>query len=168
MKIAVLSDIHDNIWNLETALKDIATSGANRLFFLGDFCAPFTLAQIAEGFSGQVDAVFGNNDGDPSMLTTIAAKYETVTLHGQLAELELSGVRIALNHYPDISAGLARSGRYDAVFSGHDHRKYQERHGSCLWANPGEVMGRFGEPSWGLFDTETRTFEHRDIRPDSR
>jgi len=163
MKIAVLSDIHDNIWNLEQALNAVKTSGAERLFFLGDFCAPFTLAQIADGFAGPVDAVFGNNDGDPFLLTTIAGKYSHVTLHGQLAELEVGGLAIALNHYPDIARGLARSGQYDAVFSGHDHKKYVETHGTCLWANPGEVMGRFGEPSWGLFDTETRSFRHQAI-----
>lgn len=97
------------------------------------------------------------------MLTTIAGRYDNVTLHGQLAELEVDGLRVALNHYPDISNGLARSGLYDAVFSGHDHKKYIQKHGSCLWANPGEVMGRFGEPSWGLFDTAARTFVHQEI-----
>ncbi|MFW5796750.1 MAG: YfcE family phosphodiesterase, partial [Alkalispirochaeta sp.] len=163
MKIAVLSDIHDNIWNLETALKAVGECGAERLFFLGDFCAPFTLAQIGDAFSGPTDAVFGNNDGDTFLLSTIAGKYPQVTLHGLLAELEIAGLRIALNHYPDIARGLARSGQYDAVFSGHDHKKYTEIHGECLWANPGEVMGRFGEPSWGLFDTETRSFDHRAI-----
>jgi putative phosphoesterase len=163
MKIAVLSDIHDNIWNLDRALTDVAATGAEQLFFLGDFCAPFTLAQIAEGFTGPVDAVFGNNDGDPHLLTKIAATYSHVTLHGQLAELEIAGIRIALNHYPDISRSLAQSGVYGAVFSGHDHKAYAETFGSCLWANPGEVMGRFGSPSWGLFDTDSRSFLHRAI-----
>ncbi len=164
MKIAVLSDIHDNIWNLERALQSVVdTHKAERLFFLGDFCAPFTLAQIGDTFRGPVDAVFGNNDGDPFLLSYIAGKYDHVTLHGHLAELDVDGLKIALNHYPDISRGLARSGLYDAVFSGHDHKKYIQTHGACLWANPGEVMGRFGEPSWGLFDTTSRTFEHQEI-----
>ncbi|TVR68836.1 MAG: YfcE family phosphodiesterase, partial [Spirochaetaceae bacterium] len=64
MTIAVLSDIHDNIWNLEKALVQVKDQRAEVLLFLGDFCAPFTLAQIAEGFSGPVHAIFGNNDGD--------------------------------------------------------------------------------------------------------
>lgn len=163
MNIAVLSDIHDNIWNLTTALDAVNEAGAERLFFLGDFCAPFTLAQIAESFSRPIDAVFGNNDGDPFLLTTIAGNHPHVTLHGQFASLEAGGLRIALNHYPEIARSVARSGDFDAVFSGHDHKKYTEQFGTCLWANPGEVMGRFGEPSWALFDTETRTFEHRAI-----
>jgi uncharacterized protein len=51
MKIAVLSDIHDNIWVLETLLDELE---ADALIFCGDFCAPFTLAQIAEGFPGPI------------------------------------------------------------------------------------------------------------------
>ncbi len=164
MNIAVVSDSHDNIWNLERALADIGERSCSRLFFLGDFCAPFTLAQIADGFSGPIDVVFGNNDGDTFLLSRIASNYDHVTLHGHLAELEVDGVHFALNHYPDIAKRLAESGAYDAVFSGHDHKRYVEPIGSCLWANPGEVMGRFGEPSYGVFDTESRVFAHVDIR----
>ena len=164
MNIAVVSDSHDNIWNLERALAGIGERSCSRLFFLGDFCAPFTLAQIGDGFSGPIDVVFGNNDGDTFLLSRIASKYDHVTLHGYLAELEVDGLQIALNHYPDIAKRLAESGAYDAVFSGHDHKRYVEPVGSCLWANPGEVMGRFAEPSYGVFDTESRVFAHVDIK----
>ncbi|MFP4331123.1 MAG: YfcE family phosphodiesterase [Alkalispirochaetaceae bacterium] len=160
MRVAVISDIHDNIWHLETALRKTHEEKAEVLLVLGDFCAPFTLAQIGDGFSGAIHAVFGNNDGDTFLLTTIASKYAQVTLHGHLGELELDGKKIAINHYPDIAERLADSGAYDAVFSGHDHKKYQERRGETLWANPGEIMGRFGEPSFGLYETGSGHFRH--------
>lgn len=160
MKIAVLSDSHDNIWNLEIALKQVAELKCEALLFLGDFCAPFTLKQIAEGFSGPIHAVFGNNDGDPFLLSQIASGFAHVTLHGQYAELEMGGAKIAINHYPDIAKRVAESGAFDAVFSGHDHQKYAHRIGETLWANPGEVMGRFGEPSFGLYETSAGVFEH--------
>ncbi len=159
----MLSDIHDNIWNLERALEQVNSRQADRLFFLGDFCAPFTLAQLAQGFNGPIDVVFGNNDGDPFLLSRIAGKHSHVTLHGQFAELELEGLSVALNHYPDISQRLAESGAYRAVFSGHDHKRYVEHRGETLWANPGEVMGRFGSPSFGMYDTGRGSFEHVDI-----
>lgn len=163
MRVAVLSDIHDNIWNLETALNDVNARGPEALVFLGDFCAPFTLAQIGESFDGEVHAVFGNNDGDQFLLSRVAGTFEHVQLHGYLAELELGGKRIALNHYPDVARRLAESGAYDAVFSGHNHERQHEMIGDTLWANPGEVMGRFGSPSYGLYDTESGAFEHVDI-----
>ncbi len=164
MLIAVASDIHDNIWNLEAALADIRKRGAEALLFLGDFCAPFTLAQMAEGFPGAVHAVFGNNDGDPFLLSSVAQKHAHVTLHGLMAELDLGGSRIALNHYPQIARRLAESGAYRAVFSGHDHKRAVETLGRTLWANPGEVMGRFGKPSYGIYDSGTGAFEHVEIR----
>ena len=160
MKIAVLSDSHDNVWNLATALDRVREAGAEQLFFLGDFCAPFTLVQLAEGFPGPIHVVLGNNDGDPLLLARNAARFPHVTLHGLLAQIEIGGRKIALHHYPEIAERLAESGAYDAVFSGHDHRRYTHRKGATLWANPGEIMGRFGEPSFGIFDTVTAEFAH--------
>ena len=71
MKIAVLSDIHDRLDHLELVLLKVRESGADVLFFLGDFCAPFSLAALAEGFSNPIHAVFGNNDGDIFLLCKI-------------------------------------------------------------------------------------------------
>ena len=45
--IGLCSDIHDNIWALERALPLLAP--AQVVVFCGDFCAPFTLGQLAEG-----------------------------------------------------------------------------------------------------------------------
>ncbi len=159
MKIAVLSDIHDNIWALTRAVDAVADMGAARLFFLGDFCAPFTLKQLAEGFSGGIDAVLGNNDGDRRLLSRIASEYENVNIHGEFAEVEIAGRRIALTHYPDIAAAVAEGSR-DAVFYGHDHIAYSGQVGQTVLANPGEIMGRFGSSTFGVYDTESQEFRH--------
>lgn len=153
MKIAVCSDIHDNIWTLEKALPGM--DEADALIFCGDFCAPFTLAQLAEGFDGPVHAVLGNNDGDQRLLEKIAAQHENATLHGQLAELEIGGLNIAVNHYPEIGQKLAASGAYDVVCYGHDHTLHEEMVGDTLLINPGELMGRFGRRTYMLVDTES-------------
>ena len=160
MKIAILSDSHDRVDHLERVLASVKDSGAVHLCFLGDFCAPFSLAALAEGFSVPIDAVFGNNDGDVFLLMQVASKFAHVTFHHPLAELEIDGLKIALQHYPELGQRLAESGAYDAVFTGHDHQRYQEQIGETLWANPGEIMGRFGTVSYGLFETEARVFEH--------
>lgn len=160
MKIAVLSDIHDRLDHLGAVLESVNARRAERLLFLGDFCAPFSLAEMAGGFAGPIDAVFGNNDGDTFLLCRIAAEHAQVTLHHPLAELEIDGRKIALHHYPEIGRRLAESGAYDAVFSGHDHQRYRHQTPGGLWANPGEIMGRFGQVSWGFFDTTDLRFEH--------
>jgi len=153
MKIAILSDTHDNIWKLDEVLKQL--DGTDALLFCGDFCAPFTLAAIAEGFPGPVHVVFGNNDGDKWLLTKVANRAGNVTLHGAFASIELGGRKIALTHYPEIAAGIAASRLYDLVCCGHDHTRGIEHVGHCLKLNPGEVMGRFGVSSYAVYDTET-------------
>ena len=160
MKIAILSDIHDRLDHLEQVLSSVNEAQADALFFLGDFCAPFSLAALAEEFSNPIHAIFGNNDGDIFLLCKIAAGHEHVSLHGQFAELEIDGRQIALNHYPELGRRLAESGHYATVFSGHDHQRYVHQIGDTLWANPGEIMGRFGTVSFGMFDTATLAFEH--------
>lgn len=161
MRIAICSDIHDNIWKLESALPGM--NQANALIFCGDFCAPFTLVQLARGFEGPVHAVFGNNDGDQRLLLQKAGEVGNAELHGLFAELEIGGVRIAVVHYPEIARGLAASGHYDVVCYGHDHTLHEERVGDTLLLNPGEIMGRFGRSTYMLLDADSRTVTVHDI-----
>ena len=49
MRIAVLSDIHDNVWKLAAALD--AVGDADALICCGDLCSPFIVHQLGRGFS---------------------------------------------------------------------------------------------------------------------
>jgi uncharacterized protein len=157
MLIAVLSDAHDNIWNVEKALPRVANAEA--LIFCGDFCAPFTLKMLADGFNGPVHCVLGNNDGDALLLGRIAAGAENVALVQGTGRVSYGDRQIAFAHYPEIGRALAASGAYDGVFSGHTHRPKIEQVGKTIWVNPGEMMGRYGEPSYALYDTQAGTVE---------
>jgi putative phosphoesterase len=163
MRIAILSDVHDNIWKLAEVLEDARQGGARAALFCGDFCAPFTLKQIGEGIDGPVHVVLGNNDGDVLLLSRIANGLENVILHGPFATVELGGRRIALNHYPQIARDQALSGRYDLVCHGHDHEANVERVGDTLLVDPGEVMGRLGASTYAIYDTETGAAELREV-----
>lgn len=163
MRVAVLSDIHDNIWNLARVLERLQGE-ADVLIFCGDFCAPFTLKQIAEGFSGPIHVVFGNNDGDPLLLSRVANAFRHVTLHGPFAEVELGGRRVAVTHYPQIGRALLKSGLYALVCYGHSHGAEVVREGNAVGINPGEVMGRFGRSTYALYDTESGGAEIREVQ----
>lgn len=157
MRAAVLSDCHDSLANLEKALARMRE--AKVALFCGDFCAPFTLKMLADGFSGPIHTVFGNNDGDAFLLLRIAQQAGNVIFHQPMAELELSGRKVAVVHYPEFGEALALSGKYDAVFNGHNHTAETHVLGSTLWANPGALMGRLGQASMGLYETDTNDFE---------
>ncbi len=162
MRIAVLSDIHDHLEQLEKVLAQIGQADA--VLCCGDFCAPFTLKTLAEGFHGPVHAVFGNNDGDVFLMLMIAQQAGNVRFYKPVANLELGGKRIAVAHYPEVGEALALSGKFDAVFSGHNHVAHVKALGQTLWGNPGEVMGRFGKSTYGLYDTAGHAFEIHEVR----
>jgi putative phosphoesterase len=156
-KIAVLSDSHDHLQTLQSALTAAKEAGAELLIHCGDLCAPFVLRTISQQFSGPIHAVFGNNDADGRLLQTIAAGNPHVTLHGIYAEIEAGGRQIAVIHYPEPARRIAQSGQLDLVCYGHDHTQLLERIGETWLLNPGEIMGMRSIPSWALYDTQEHT-----------
>ena len=162
MKIAILSDTHDNIWKLDKALQMM--DSADALIHCGDLCSPFVIKHLGEATKGRpVHIVWGNNDGDPLTICRISTQYNGIRLHGQFAELQLDGVRVAVNHYPEIARPLADSGHYDLVCYGHDHTAHESYNGQCILLNPGELMGLMGKTSFAWFDTQTRIVTFQEV-----
>ena len=163
MRVGVLSDIHDNLANLDDSLAVFRGRGLGTLLFLGDFCSPIP-ARVLHAYAGTGHCVFGNGDGDRFAIANVAAGEGALRLHGEWAELDLGGRRVAMTHYPLYARALARTGDYAAVFSGHTHERHEERCGDTLWANPGEVLGWKGAPSVAVWDAEANAVEFVDLR----
>ena len=160
MLVGVFSDVHDNLTNLRRALTLFRKRGAEVLLFCGDFCSPIPSRVMGNEFEGEIHVVFGNGDGDRFAISNVAKTlYPNLKLHGEYAELDLGGRKVAVTHYPFYARALARSGDYDAVFSGHTHERHEERFGDCLWSNPGEILGWQGPPTCALYDTATNQVE---------
>jgi uncharacterized protein len=68
MKIAVISDIHDNAHNLVLALEEIYKEEVEQIYFLGDFVGA-GISKLLINSSIPVYAIWGNNDGDKVMIT---------------------------------------------------------------------------------------------------
>ena len=146
MRITVLSDIHDNLWNLAAALELVESTDA--LICCGDLCSPFVI-DVLRRFTKEIHIVFGNNDADLYRITTKAAQLPQFRLHGEFFEREFDGKRFAVNHFDYIAKPLAASGKYDVVCFGHNHRHEIRRDGKCLLINPGPVMGaQFSGGNW--------------------
>ena len=139
MKIAILSDIHDNVWKLAAALE--GAQAADALVCCGDLCSPFIVHQLGRGFLKPIHIVFGNNDGDLFRIAANAAKYQHIRIHGEMFRGEFGGKRVAANHYDNIARAIARSGEFDVVLYGHNHVYEVSRIGSTLAVNPGAIMG---------------------------
>ncbi len=135
-------------------------SGVQAVIHCGDLCAPFMVKRLGEGLAGiPIHVVWGNNDGDQFTIAKVASDYEHVRLHGQVAHLELEGVRVAVSHYPEIAGDLADSGNYELVCYGHDHTAHQEWRDDCLLLNPGELMGMNGHSTIAIVEIPTMEVE---------
>ena len=167
MRIGVISDIHDHVWNLRTALAGLAETEA--LIVCGDLCSPFIVGLIGDGYTaGPIHIVFGNNDGDLFRITQNAARYPQISLHGELFVGEFAGRTVLVNHYPSI-ARQGAAGEYDLICYGHNHQYASEGQGSTLLLNPGTVHGyepgsrRDGPATFAVYDTETGQAEFTEI-----
>lgn len=160
MKIAILSDIHDHIWNLEKVLTEI-DGKVEALVFCGDMVAPFT-AGILGNVGLPIYACLGNNDEDHiGLLKKGGENFTWFFLSQEFGTVELDGKKIAFCHYPKLGELLAKSGEFDAVFHGHTHNSRNEMYDNCLLVNPGAICGiQNGKPgiaSYAIYDTTSNT-----------
>lgn len=153
MIIGVCSDIHDNLENLRKMMTIYEERQVEAIVFCGDFCSPIPSRVITAEFKGDIHCVFGNGDGDRFLIAGVAKQNPHLKLYGQHAVVDFDGVKVAATHYPFYANALARTGDYQAVFSGHTHKANIERFGDCLNLNPGEVMGFTGEASCAVYET---------------
>jgi len=156
MNIAVMSDSHDNIWNLRKALAVILAENCGRIIHCGDFVAPFMFKEL-EKAGIPVHCVFGNNDGDKTLLTRFALQSNgLITLDSLVGEMDVDGFKIAFTHEWIVAEGLAAGGKYHLVCFGHSHQYVEKRIDDTLVLNPGEIMGKDGDPGFCIVDTVTR------------
>jgi uncharacterized protein len=157
MLIAIISDSHDNLPNIEKAVKYINEQKIEVMIHCGDVCAPSILRLIAELFKGkEIHLVKGNVDGDIEGFENDAKKDGRISYHGQTGKVEIEGLKITFCHFPEVAKKMAESQKYDFAFYGHNHKPWQETIGKTTIINPGTLAGLFNKATFAIFDTETK------------
>lgn len=154
MKVAILSDLHDNYNNLLKALDILKKEKISEMIFCGDVCAPSVFKKMIEQFSGNIYMVFGNVDGDRIALESLVVENDSTKIFGDEAELELNNKKIFFTHKPDLADEKAKQKKYDLICHGHTHEKREEKINNTLIINPGSVGGLFAAPSFVILDLE--------------
>lgn len=129
MKIAIIADVHDNAHNLVLALDKINSyKNIKKILFLGDF-AGAAIAGLLCSCPIPVFAIWGNNDGDKSLITKFAGEKDSSLEIGFATYdiLKIDKRNIFLTHFPILAKPMAKSGEFDAVFYGHNHLKNKEK-----------------------------------------
>jgi len=159
MKYIVISDIHENFNNLFIALEFAKVNSIGNGFILGDLINPGIVHQLGRSLI-KFDIIIGNNDGDIFMLYQSVLKFNNLNIHNLYYEQNIDGLSIFLTHLDKIGDLASKSGDYNAVFCGHNHRINNKLVNKCLLANPGELSGHmFGKPTFGIWDSIKNKFE---------
>ena len=164
MKIAVISDSHDNREKFRQAAHIAKQQHAEAILHCGDIVAPSTLKE-ARDTSLPIHAIHGNNTGDLVMMNRISSKPDSLlNFYGQDAEIKLGNRKIFIVHYPHYARAMALTGDYDLVCYGHDHTYHQSSVANVngeqtLLLNPGSVAGLDGPASFMLVDLEDMSVE---------
>ncbi len=161
MKIAIISDIHDQIDHLTWALAHINEyQTIEHIFVLGDYCSPFIVEKLCT-LKTPIHAIWGNNDGDKQTILRIASTHPSCTFAPrEFATVEIDEKKYFLSHYEELAEHAAKSCDFDAVFHGHTHVIRNEKIGITPIINPGKLaLYPNCIYSFAIFDTADDTTE---------
>jgi uncharacterized protein len=146
MKIAIVSDTHNNWPNFKKAIEWIKKEKIQLILHCGDIQSQEIIDDAKKHFGREIKFVKGNAD------------YDLPDLPGNL-KIEFNNKKIGFVHFPNEAKKMAQSGKYDLVFYGHTHRAWDEKIGDCHMINPGELAGQFFKPTFAVYDTATGNLE---------
>ncbi|MCX6763713.1 MAG: YfcE family phosphodiesterase [Candidatus Moranbacteria bacterium] len=168
MRIAIISDIHNNEVNLKKVLNYCKNNKIETIICCGDLASKATLDLLNDNFSGTVHYTFGNMDKGQIRDFALGEKYKNTTIYKNYGEIEIKNNhvkptghatrRIAFAHYPKIAKELCETGNYHFVFYGHTHKPWTEKIGNCIMLNPGNVAGEIFPPTFAVWDTGNDKF----------
>ena len=145
MKIAIVSDTHNNLGNFKKAIDWVKKEKIKLILHCGDISSQETIDYVKKEFGGEIKFVKGNADFNLDL--------------PEKMELEIDNKKIAFAHFPDTAKKLAQSVKFDMVFYGHTHRPWDEKVGKTHMINPGELAGQFYKPSFAVYETATGSLE---------
>lgn len=166
MKLAIISDIHDNLINLEICLNWCRASGVEQLICCGDVANAETLQFMSEKFAGPIHLIRGNVDNYSEQEIK---KFQNIIYYGRLARFELAGKKIGACHEPylvekvlelgKVSSAKVLAPKCDIVFYGHTHKPWESMESGVRVINPGTLGGVFAKATFAVWETEKEELE---------
>lgn len=140
MKIGILSDSHNNLTNLQAALRVFRQENVGHLIHCGDLTSAETAAAMGEF---QIIHSLGNGDYASAEIRQALMNLNPRNFSGLVYTGDIDGFSIAVTHghLPGMIHELTGSGLYRYVFYGHSHRRRDELNGTTRLINPGALGG---------------------------
>lgn len=156
MIVGLIADTHDRLPLVEKAVKKLNEENVDLVLHAGDYIAPFVAARFKD-LKAKMIGVFGNNDGDHTMLRKKFAEVG-IEIRGRFTEVVVDNVKIAVIHGDDteLLQALINAHYHNVIVHGHTHEAKTYRKDGVLVINPGEVCGYLsGKATIALLDTKT-------------
>ena len=160
MKIAIVSDIHDNIPNLMKVLDYCRENNIEKIICCGDLASIETLDYLNDNFAREIFFVFGNMDNE--YLKNYPFKnnqYKNTKIFKYFGETEIENRKIAFVHFPREAKELCETGKYDFVFHGHTHKPWTEIINNCTLLNPGNIANQIFPPTFAAWNVDQNKFD---------
>jgi hypothetical protein len=157
MKIAIISDIHDNLKNLNKFINFANLNNINVIFCTGDLTNEESARYLAEKFNKTIYIISGNAElYEPQLFH----EYKNVQHLGQIGILTLANTKFGLCHEPYYIQDLIKKRPdLDIIFYGHTHKPWVEEQNITKIVNPGTLGGIFQKATFALYNTETKNLE---------
>ncbi len=156
MKIAIISDIHDNLMNLKKFLSLCQTQRIEVIICCGDIANSETLKYLANNFSGNIYLIKGNAE---IYQEEEIDKYKNIKYFGKYGRFELADKTIGFCHEPDFIDNIMSLGDCDVIFHGHTHKPWTEEKKGVKIYNPGTLGGVFQKATFAVWETNEKEFE---------
>ncbi|MBC7074123.1 YfcE family phosphodiesterase [Candidatus Parcubacteria bacterium] len=155
MKIAIISDTHDNLGNLEKFLNFAKKEKIEILIHCGDVTKGETLKEIEENFEGQIFLALGNGDIKDSLFE----KSKKTKIFEEVGEIEIEKLKIGFCHKVNLKKAKEKIEKFDFFFFGHLHFPFLKKIKNCFVANPGNLAGIIFKASFAILDSKTKKLE---------
>lgn len=167
MHIGIISDTHDDLLSVRSAIKIFNERKVKCVLHAGDYVFPGVVKEFKH-LNGKLVGVLGNNDGE---ILGLSKNFQEIggKLHGEFCKLELDNLKIAIYHGTSngITEAIISCQLYDLVIHGHTHKKRDDKILDVLVLNPGCAHREFPniegeietEPSIIIFDTTKISYQ---------
>lgn len=155
MKFLIISDIHDNLVNLEKCLNWGRRQLIENAICPGDVVNSEILAYLSENFKA-VYLVRGNLEIYDEVEVK---KYDNINYLGRFGVFEIDNKTIGLCHEPWYIKSVLKIKPCQIVFYGHTHEPWIEEKDGVTLVNPGTLGGVFTKASFAVWDSKNGQLE---------
>ena len=161
MKIAIISDIHDNLTNLKICLSWCDKNKITSIVCCGDITNQDTLEYLLNNFKNNIYLVQGNGETYPQ---EILRKYKHLKYYGRTGMFNIKNTKIGFCHEPFLIPKLfskinTSEKNYDIIFYGHTHKPWESFKNNIKLINPGTLGGVYYRATFAVYDLMIKNIE---------